>query len=103
MTLIGSFLHIHLILEFIQPRIESKTFSQLIWVVECKVSFESMRIRENNVAGGMIYIENTDGKMANTYKENCDSFMESAFTITYTYLGISITLLKLKISNYMEL
>ena len=92
----SSYLGIH------TTRIESKTFSQFIWVVECKVSFESMRIRKNNVADGMIYIENTDGKMANTCKENCDSFMTSAFTITYTYLGISITLLKLQISNYME-
>ena len=44
-----------------------------------------MRIRENNVADGMIYIENTDGKMADTYIENSDSFMAFAFTITCTY------------------
>ena len=77
----SSYLGIHTI------RIESNTFSQLIWVTECKVSFESMRIRENNVANDMIYIENTDGKLINTYIENCDSFMASAFTITCTYLG----------------
>ena len=77
----SSYLGIHTI------RIESNTFSQLIWVVECKASFESMRIRENNVANGMIYIENTDGKMINTYIKNCDSSMASAFTITCTYLG----------------
>ena len=67
-------------------RIESNTFSQLISVVQCKVRFESMRIRENNVADGMIYIESTDGKMADTYIENSDSFMASAFTITCTYI-----------------
>ena len=73
-------------LEINAIRIESNTFSQLISVVQCKVSFESMRIRENNVADGMIYIENTDGKMADTYIENSDSFMASAFTITCTYI-----------------
>ena len=35
-------------------------FPQLISVVECKVSFESMRVLENNVLRGMIYIENIE-------------------------------------------
>ena len=77
----SSYLRIHTI------RIESNTFSQLIWAVESKASFESMIIRENNVANGMVHIENTDGKMINTYIKNCDSFMASAFTISWTYLG----------------
>ena len=66
--------------------IESNTFSQLIWAAECNVSFDSMKIRDNNFTDCLIYIENTVGRMVNTLIENCDYFMASAITIT-TYLG----------------
>ena len=67
--------------------IKNNTFSRLLRVVMCNVSFTSMKIRENKVIYGMIYIENSAGRMANTYIENSDNFSESAFTITSTYLG----------------
>ena len=46
--------------------IKNNILSQLIRVVECNVSFESMKIRGNNVKNGMIYVENSGGRMANT-------------------------------------
>ena len=39
------------------------------------------------VTYGMIYVENSAGRMANTYIENSDNFLASAFIITCTYLG----------------
>ena len=66
--------------------IENNTFSQLIWAAECNVSFDSMKVRDNSFTDGLIYIENTVGRMVNTLIENCDYFMASAITIT-TYLG----------------
>ena len=38
--------------------IKNNTLSQLIRVVECNVSFESMKIQENDVTFSMIYVEN---------------------------------------------
>ena len=67
--------------------IKNNTFSQLIRVVECNVSFESMKIRGNNVINDMIYVENSAGKMANTHIKNSDNFASSAFTTRWTYLG----------------
>ena len=67
--------------------IKNNTSSQLLWVVECNVHVESMKIRENNVTNGMIYVANSDGRMVKTYIQNSDFFLESAFTTTWTYLG----------------
>ena len=39
------------------------------------------------VTYGMIYVENSAGRMANMYIENSDNFLASAFIITCTYLG----------------
>ena len=66
--------------------IKNNTFFQLIRIVECKVSFELMKIRENNVENDMMYAENSAGRMANTYIENSDYFSVSALTTTCTYL-----------------
>ena len=66
--------------------IKSNKFSQLISVVKCSVSFKSMKIGENNVTYGMIYVENSSGRMVNTYIENSDDSLVSAFTFTCTYL-----------------
>ena len=67
--------------------IESNTFSQLISAFECNVSFNSMKIRKNDVTISMVYLQNSAGKMNTTYIENSDNFMASAFTTTSTYLG----------------
>ena len=83
-TLIGSSLQIHFIVEFIQFGVKATHFPQLISVVECKVSFESMRVLENNVLRGMIYIENIEIWILNI--ENYNSCMASAVTLC-TYLG----------------
>ena len=67
--------------------IKNSTFSQLLRVVKCKVSFESMKIRGNNVTYGMIRVENSAGRMANTYIENSrNNVLASAFTIKCTNL-----------------
>ena len=67
--------------------IKNNTFSRLLKVVKCNVSFTSMKIQENSFTYGMIHVANSVGRMANTYIENSDNFSESAFTITSTYLG----------------
>ena len=67
--------------------IENNTFSQLIWVAECSVNFDSVKVRDNNVTHGIIYIENTTGRMVNTFIENCDYSMAFPVTITWTYLS----------------
>ena len=67
--------------------IKNNTFSQLIRVLECNVSFDSMKIRENNVTNDMINVEHSAGRMANTFIENTDNFLTSAFTNTWTYSG----------------
>ena len=66
--------------------IKNNKFVQLIRVVECKVSFELMEIRENNVENNMMYAENSAGGMANAHIENSDYFSVSALTTTCTYL-----------------
>ena len=66
--------------------IKNNKFFQLIRVVECKVSFELMKIRENNVEYDMMYAENSAGRMANTCIENSDYFSVSVLTTTCTYL-----------------
>ena len=67
--------------------IKNNTFSQLIWVAECNVSFDSIKVRDNKVTYGMIYIGNTAGSMVNTFIENYDYSMAFAVTVTWTYLG----------------
>ena len=67
--------------------IESNILSQLIWVESCNVSLNSMKIRKNNISEGIIYVENTAGKISNTYIENNDNFIASAVYITSPYLG----------------
>ena len=67
--------------------IENNTLSQLISASECNVSFDSMKIRKNNITSSMINVENSAGRMTTTYIENFDNFMASAFTTTCTYLG----------------
>ena len=67
--------------------IKNNTFSLLLRVVKCNVSFESMIIRENNITRGMIRVENSAGRMANTYIENSrNNVLASAFTIKCTNL-----------------
>ena len=66
--------------------IKNNTFSQLMRLVECNASCQSMRIRENNVTYGIKYVENSVGRIANTYIKNSDNFLASAFTIICTYL-----------------
>ena len=66
--------------------IKNNTFSQLIKVVECIISIESVKIRGSNVRNGVIYVENSAGRMANTYIQNSDYFLTSAITTTWTYL-----------------
>ena len=68
--------------------IKNNIFSRLLRVVKCNVSFESMKIQENKVIYDMIHVENSAGRMANTYIENSqNNFLASAFTITCTYSG----------------
>ena len=67
--------------------IKNNTFSQLIWVAECNVSFDSIKVRDNKVTYGMIYIGNTAGSMVNTFIESYDCSMAFAVTVTWTYLG----------------
>ena len=67
--------------------IENNTLSQLISVFECIVSFDSMKIRKNDIASSMVYLQNSAGKMTTTYAENSDNCMASAFTTAGTYLG----------------
>ena len=67
--------------------IKNNTFSQLFRVVECNVSFESMKIRENNAINDMIDAENSAGRMANTYIENSGNLLSSAIKTTWTDLG----------------
>ena len=50
--------------------IKNNTFFQLIRIVECKFSSESMNIQENVVTFTMIYVQNSVGRMAYTYIEN---------------------------------
>ena len=66
--------------------IESNILSQLIMVESCNVSLDSMKIRKNNITKGIIYVENTAGKISNTYIENNDNFIASAVYITSPYL-----------------
>ena len=67
--------------------IKNNTFSLLLRVVKCNVSFESMKIRENNITRGIIRVENSAGRMANTYIENSrNNVLASAFTIKCTNL-----------------
>ena len=66
--------------------VKNNKFSQLIKVFECNVSFESMKIRENNVIKDMIYVENGAGKMTHTYIENSGNSLSTAITTTWTYL-----------------
>ena len=61
--------------------IKNNTFSQIIRAVKCNVSFESMKIRGNHCVCYSV------GRMANTYMENSDNFVDYAFTTTCTYLG----------------
>ena len=68
--------------------IKNNTISRLLRVAECNVSFKSMEIQENKVIYGMIYIETSAGRMANTYIENSqNNFLASAFTMACTYSG----------------
>ena len=67
--------------------IKNNSSTQLIRIVECNVSFESMKIRENNETCGIISAENSAGKMVNTDIENSDIFLAAAFTATCTYFG----------------
>ena len=53
--------------------IMNNTLSELIKAVECKVSFESMKIQENNVRYLMIYVKSSTGNMTNTYNDNSGS------------------------------
>ena len=64
--------------------IKNNRFSQLIGVVECKFSFQFMKILENIVEYNMIYVENSAGTVTNTYIENSDNISVSAFTTTCT-------------------
>ena len=66
--------------------VKNNKFSQLIRVVECNVTFESMKIRENYVIKDMIYVENSAGRMTHTYIENSGNSLSSAITTTWTYL-----------------
>ena len=67
--------------------IKKNALYQLIWVAKCKVSFELMKIRENNVTFDMIYAENSAGRITNTYIENFNNILVSAFRTTCTFLG----------------
>ena len=66
---------------------QSNILSQLIWVESCNVSLNSMKIRKNNISKGIIYVENTAGKISNTYIENNDNFIASAVYIISPYLS----------------
>ena len=77
----SSYLEIYVIL------IENNTFSQLISAFECIVSFDSMKIRKNDVTSSMVYLKNSAGKMTTTYIDNWDNLMASAFITTGTYFG----------------
>ena len=67
--------------------IESNIPSQLIGVESCNVCLDSMKIRKNNVAKRIIYVENTAGWIRNTYINNNYKFSASAVFITSSYLG----------------
>ena len=67
--------------------IENNKLSQLISAFECNVSFDSMKIRKNDVTSSMVYLEKSAGKMNTTYIDHWDNFMASAFTTTGTYFG----------------
>ena len=75
------------------------TFFQLIRVVTCRVSFELMKIRENNVEYDMIYAENSAGRITNTYIGNSDKFLISAFRTTCMYLGVGNSNFLFEITN----
>ena len=72
-------------LEMDRVLINSNTFNQLIWLVRCNTSLDSMKIAENIVRKDIIYIENTAGMRNNTYIENFDQLMTSGVIGTCTY------------------
>ena len=57
-------------LEIDRILIKKNTLFQLIRIVECNLSSESMNIQENVVTCTMIYVQNSVGRMAYTYIEN---------------------------------
>ena len=65
--------------------IKNNTFFQLIRVVKCRVSFELMKIQENNVEHDMIYAENSAGRITHNYIENSNKFKVSAFRTRCMY------------------
>ena len=67
--------------------IKNNTFSDLIWLVDCKTSLDSMQVRENSILEHIIYVENTAGRMNNTHIENYDQLMASAITVTCVHEG----------------
>ena len=67
--------------------IENNTLSQLILVESCNVSLDSMKIRKNKITEGIIHVEDTAGKITNTYIENNDNFIASGVYITSPYLS----------------
>ena len=67
--------------------IENNTLSELISAFECNVSFDSMKIKKNGVTSSIVHVQNSAGRVANTYIESYNNIMISAFMITCTYLG----------------
>ena len=49
------------------------------------IILDLMRIKENRFMNGVIHIEDSSGRLANTYIENYDHFSVSAITVTCTY------------------
>ena len=67
--------------------VENDTLSELISAFGCNVSFDSMKIRKNDVTSSMVYLQNSPGKMTTTDIDHWDNFMVSAFTTSGPYLG----------------
>ena len=67
--------------------IKNNKFSDLIWLVNCKTSLDSMQVIENSIRKYIIYVESTAGRMNNTRIENYDQLMASAITLTCVQEG----------------
>ena len=57
----------------------------LISAISSYVSLDFMRIRENRFKSDIIYTENCNGKLTNTYIENYDYYSVSAIIVTWNY------------------
>ena len=77
-------------LKIYRMSLHNNTFMKyLIFAISSdNIILDLMRIKENRFMNGVIHIEDSSGRLANTYIENYDHFSVSAITVTCTYQSL---------------